>query len=496
MLLLRERPPNCLAARPRTTLILRPVLRTGALFAVAVLVPAAASATAFQIDARTEAQVSSVRAWRQTDADNPIILPRRRLVQYLGLNGYEIIPKAPLGFESSIRVFADFGLPRGEANRVDGLRSEDADLLFANLFYRGQNLQFRLGRQLYTDVMDLIGFDGAWVRYIFRFSKGFGIGAEAYAGLWVKAGSVLGSSVYQPDGIRESDLRRVAAMEAQPYAALDDIAPLVGAKISLVDLYGVSANIGFRQSFLGGKTDIRRIGGDLKWVGFFGLTVMAGVDYDMLLGRFANVRWLGRWDSNELSVQAEYIRASPVLSADSIFLYFAHAPRDGMRLRADYFPVGPLRVYAQGLIDLYGTPLNAQYMTPPLGVAALTPADGVQSNLSYGASGGASARFGSFRAAADLTFKSGYNGRQIWFDLNGGYVPLVPTFTLEARLSVANVTDPVNQYLKGTYIGAQVFASFALSRAGRLSAVVEANFGPATRSDLKVFALYDLKAVF
>lgn len=457
--------------------------------------PAAAWATAFQIDSRTEAQVSSIRAWRQTDADNPIILPRRRLVQYLGLNGYEIIPKAPLGFESSIRVFADFGLPRGEASRVDGLRSEDADLLFANLSYRGQSLQFRLGRQLYTDVMDLIGFDGAWVRYIFRFSAGFGIGAEAYAGLWVKAGSVLGSSVYQPDGIRESDLRRVAAMEAQPYAALDDIAPLIGAKLSLVDLYGISANVGFRQSWLGGKTDIRRIGGDLKWVGFLGLTVMAGIDFDMLLSRVANARWLGRWDSSELSVQVEYIRASPVLSADSIFLYFAHAPRDGFRLRADYYPVGPLRIYAQGLIDLYGTPLNATYM-PLIAVAQLTAADGVQSNLSYGASGGATARFGSFRLAADLTFKSGYNGRQIWFDLNGGWAPLMASFTAEARISVANVTDPVNQYLKGTYIGAQVFASYALTRASRLSVVVEANFGPATRSDLKVFALYDLKAVF
>ncbi|MBL8952365.1 MAG: hypothetical protein JNK82_16415 [Myxococcaceae bacterium] len=455
-----------------------------------LIVPAVAGATAFQVEARTEAQVSSFRAWRGTDADSPILLPRRRLVQYLGLNGYEIIPKAPLGFESSVRVFADFGLPRGEANRVDGLRSEDADLLFANLFYRGQSFQFRLGRQLYTDVMDLMAFDGAWVRYVYRFAAGFGVGAEAYAGLWVKAGSVLGSSVYQPDGIRESDLRRVATMEAQPYAALDDIAPLVGAKVTLDGLYGVTANVGFRQAFLAGKTDIRRIGGDLKWSGFFGLTVMAGVDFDMLLSRVANARWLGRWDGDELAVQVEYQRVSPVLSADSIFLYFAHAPRDGVRARVDYYPVGPLRLYLQAVADVWSTPLNEL-----TGIANL-PSNEVPSNLSYGGGGGAMARFGSFRMQADVTVKTGYGGRQIWLDVNGGYVPLMGALSAEARFSVANITDMVSSNLKGTYTGFQVYGGYMLTRASRMSVVFEANFGPATRSDIKVFALYDLKAVF
>ncbi len=467
------------------------MLRTRALFTIAVLsLPSAVGATAFQIDARTEAQVSSFRAWRGMDADTPVLLPRRRIVQYLGLNGFEIIPKTPIGFESSIRVYADFGLPRGEANRVDGLRSEDADLLFANVYYRGPSLQFRLGRQLYTDVMDLMAFDGAWLRYVYRFASGFGVGAEAYAGLWVKAGSVLGSSVYQPDGIRESDLRRVATMEAQPYAALDDIEPLVGAKVTLDGLYGVTANVGFRQAFLSGKTDIRRIGGDLKWSGFFGITVMAGVDFDMLLSRVANARWLGRWDADEMAIQLEYQRVSPVLSADSIFLYFAHAPRDGLRARFDYFPVGPLRVYVQGLVDFWGTPLN-----PNLGVGGLTAAD-LPSNLSYGGGGGAMARFGSFRLQADVTLKTGYGGRQIWFDVNGGYVPLMGSLSAEARFSVANITDMVSSGLRGTYTGFQLYGGYMLTRASRMSLVFEANFGPATRSDLKVFALYDLKAVF
>jgi hypothetical protein len=485
-----------LSGRPRKVdLYTAPVHRSG-LFAVVVtvLAPTVAWATAFQIEARTEAQMEEMRAWRGSDADSPTLLPRRRLVQYLGLNGYEIIPKTPLGFESSLRVYADFGLPRGEANKVDGLRSEDADLLFANLYYKGPSLQFRIGRQLYTDVLDLMAFDGAWVRYLFRFKAGFGVGAEAYSGLWVKAGSVLGSSVYQPDGIRESDLRRVAAMEAQPYAALDDIEPVVGAKLSVENLAGVTANAGFRQSWLGGKTDIRRIGADLKWQGFFGITVLAGLDFDMLLSRVANARWLGRYDANELSIQVEYLRVSPVLSADSIWAYFAWAPRDGFRARVDFYPVGPLRVYAQAVADFYGTPLNGDATA----IGSLV-ADGtikLPSNLSYGATGGATLRIHSVRVNATATFKTGYGGRQIWGDLNGGYVPLMGNFSAEARFSVANITDMVNSLLKGTYYGGQVYASYALTRASRISLVGEVDFGPATKSDVKVFALYDLKAVF
>lgn len=472
------------------------MLRSRPLFVLAVLLPAAASATAFQIEARTEAQVSSFRSWRGMDADTPVLLPRRRIVQYLGLNGYEIIPKSPLGFESSLRVFADFGLPRGEANRLDGTRSEDADLLFANLYYRGPAIQFRLGRQLYTDILDLMAFDGAWVRYIYKFARGFGVGAEAYAGLWVKAGSVLGSNVYQPDGVRESDLRRVAAMQAQPYAALDDIEPVIGAKISLENLYGVSANLGFRQSWLSGKTDIRRISADLKWQGMFGITVMGGLDFDMLISRVANARWLGRYDGDELSAQVEYLRVSPVLSADSIWAYFAYAPRDGLRVRADYFPVGPLRVYAQFVADFYNTPINPNATT--LGALLADKESGVvaPSNLSFGGSGGALARFGAFTIAGDFTFKTGYGGRQIWVDVNGGYAPLTGNFSLQGRVSVANITDQVASGLRGTYTGVQVYASYVLTRASRISLVAEASFGPATKSDVKVFALYDLKAVF
>jgi hypothetical protein len=272
---------------------------------------------------------------------------------------------------------------------------------------------------------------------------------------------------------------------------------VIGGKLALESLYGVSANLGVRQSWLSGKTDIRRLSADLKWSGFKGVTVVAGFDFDLLLARFANARWMGRYDGAEFGVQLEYLRVSPILSADSIWMYFAQAPRDGGKLRFYWFPVGPLRIYVDGVLDSYNTAIQSMQLATIVAAGPqMSPPLQMPSSLSFGGGGGAAVRFGPFRAMTDLTFKTGYGGRQIWWDLNGGYAPVMGSFNAEARVSVANVTDDVNALLKGTYVGFQVFGGYLVTRASRISLVFEANFGPATKADTKVFALYDLKAVF
>lgn len=99
--------------------------------------------------------------------------------------------------------------------------------------------------------MDFMAFDGLRARYVHR----LGVGAEAYGGLWVKGGSLLGSATFQPDGTRESDLARQAAASA---ANLSDLEPLYGAKLLLENLGGYSASVGHRKSLLAGKTDLER----------------------------------------------------------------------------------------------------------------------------------------------------------------------------------------------------------------------------------------------
>ena len=450
------------------------------------MLPTLAGASAFRLESRTEAQLYSFRSFRDGDPDTLTLLPRRRLVQYLGLEAYELITGEPLGFETSLRVFADWGLPHGEAARVDGVRSEDADLLYANVSYRGEHLQVRVGRQTYVDLMDFASFDGATVRYVHK----IGIGAEAYAGLWVKGSSVLASSVYQPDGIRECDLRRVGLMVARPYAALDDIEPLVGAKLLVENMAGFSGSFGFRQAWLSGKTDIQRLSLEAKYGKSRGLNFVGGVEYDLVLPRVSNFRLQGRFDGAEIAVLAEVMRVTPVLSADSIFLYFATAPRDAARVRADYYPSGPFRFYAQVNADLYNTGLNPDSAVAGAIKDPTTPAP---SPLAFGGSLGTGWRQGSVRGGLDGTLKVGYGGRQIWVDLNLGWAPENGVFSLDGRLSFANVQDSLNTRLKGNFFGGQLWGSYFFSRNTRASLVLEENLNAFSKSDTKVFFMLDWK---
>ncbi len=469
------------------------------LLALLLLAPVSALAQAFRVEARTEAQLYAFRSFTDSNPDNPTLLPRRRLVQYLGLEAYELITQQPIGFDASMRVFTDFGLPTADAQKVDGLKTTDFDLLLANAYYRGDTVQAKVGRQTYTDVGDIIAFDGAWVRVLYPLgvshAPGFGpsatgVGAEAYGGLWVKGGSSLASSVYQPDGIRESDLRRVALMQTAPYAALDDIEPLAGVKLLGQNVLGsgVSGGLGFRQAWLSGKVDRQELIVDLRYGRGRGLNALGGAEYDLLMSRVGNARAQVRYDASEFAVSAEYLHVNPVLSADSIFLYFATAARDELRLRADYYPVGPFRFYLAVLGDTRGTDINST-----LGTYSALKDPTLPSSVDAGGSAGASAHAGSLRASADVTYKSGFGGSQFWVDLAGGFLPENGLFSVDARLSYANIADDVNALLKGSFFGAQLWGSWFLTRSTRASVMVEENVNPFSKSDTKVFLIFDWK---
>jgi hypothetical protein len=444
-----------------------------------------ASASAYQIEARTEAQAYQIRAWRGTTPDDVVLLPRRRIVQYLGLNAFELVTGQDLGFESNLRVYADLGLPRGEAEKIDGLRTEDADLLHAYARYARGGFEGRLGRQLYVDSMDIMAFDGLRLRYVSR----LGLGAEVYGGLWVRGAGFLGSSVYQPDGTRESDARRLEQGVAGADASLDALAPTYGAKLLLEDLKGFSGSVGYRKSLVDGKTDLERAGVEFRYGRGLGLSALAGLDFDMLQMQPAQVRAQVRFDKTLFAVSVEALRFTPVFSADSIWYYFAFAPRDEGRVRVDFYPVGPLRFYVQGLASLYHTEVNDD-----LRLAGALEAEGEPSSVNAGGSIGAALRRGRLRSALDVTYRRGYGGDQLWVDLTGGYSFGRGLLDLDGRVSVANVEDAFNPLLKGNFFGAQLWASRALSQAARLSLVLEQNFNAFSHSDTKVFFLFDLKA--
>ncbi|WP_245592020.1 hypothetical protein [Cystobacter fuscus] len=444
-----------------------------------------ASASAFQVEARTEAQVYQIRSWRDAAPSEPVLLPRRRIVQYLGVAGYELVTGQDLGFESNLRVFADFGLPRGEAARIDGVRSEDADLLHAFVRYGVGGVEGRLGRQLYGDVSDILAFDGLSLRYV----SPVGVGAEVYGGLWVKGAGFLSSSVYQPDGVRESDTRRLELGVAGADSTLTALEPVYGAKLLLENVRGVSASVGYRRALLAGKTDLERATAEARFGRGLGLNAVAGVDVDLLQLKPAQARLQVRWDAEDLAVSGEAMRLSPVFSADSIWYWFAYAPRDEARVRVDFFPRGALRYYVQAVGSLYHTVLNSS-----LQLAEAAKAAGGQPSFTVGGSAGAALRRERFRSALDVSVRGGYGGTQLWADLTAGYGFGEGRTTVDGRLSAAYIHDGFNPLLAGGFLGAQLWASQALTRAARVSLVLEQNVNPYTRWDTKVFFLFDLKA--
>ncbi|MFL5349869.1 MAG: hypothetical protein ACJ8AT_34255 [Hyalangium sp.] len=450
-----------------------------------VLAAGSASASAVQIEARTEAQAYQIRAWRGTTPDDVVLLPRRRIVQYLGLNAFELVTGQDLGFESSLRLFADFGLPHGEASKVDGLRSEDADLMYAYARYSTGGFEGKLGRQLYIDSMDIMAFDGLRLRYMSR----FGVGAEAYGGLWVKGAGFLSSSVYGPDGTRDSDSRRLDQGVVGADSSLGSLEPVFGAKLLMGNLKGFSGSLGVRKAVTDGKTDLERAGLEFRYARGLGVNALAGVDFDLLQMKLAQARAQVRWDREVYALSAEALRFSPVFSSDSIWYYFAFAPRDEARLRADFYPVGPLRYYIQALASLYHTNINST-----LGIASQVNEPGAPGSKNVGGSVGASLRRGGLRSALDLTYRTGFGGSQLWVDLTGGYSFDQGLLDLDGRLSVAHVDDEFNPQLRGNFFGVQAWASRALSRTTRASLVVEENVNPFSKPDTKVFLLIDLKA--
>lgn len=455
-----------------------------------------ALAAAYQVEARTEAQAYEIRSYRGTSPDKPVLLPRRRVVQYLGVNAYELMPNTDLGFESNLRLFHDFGLPENEANLLDGVRTRDADLLYANLRYRGNafdgKVEGQLGRMIYADVGDILAFDGLRIRYMSRFR----VGAELYGGYWVRESGFLGSSVYQPDGVRDSDVRRIRAnpdpTTRDPALAisesLDMPAPLIGAKILVDNIEGVYGALGYRKSFVNGHTDYERLIVEARYgkmpKSFNGFV---GLEYDLFQSTLSQARLHLRYDQPIWAASVELMRLQPTFSAQSIWYYFAYAPRTELRVRGDFTPIGPLRYYVQAIHAAYGAPINE-------GIGLATIEDkGPDTNS--GGSLGAAARFGAIRANADVTYRNGFGGRQLWFDLNGGYVGEENRWSVDARVSTANVADAYNTNLRGQFLGFQVWGSYALTRAARLSLALEQNVNPYTSSDTRVFFLFDVKAV-
>jgi hypothetical protein len=404
----------------------------------------------------------------------------------LGLNAFEIVTGQDFGFESSLRVFTDFGLLASEAAKLDGLHTTEADLLLAQLTFRTSGLEVRAGRQTYVDTMQYMAFDGARAKYV----SPFGLGAEAYAGLWVKGGNLLGASVYQPDGTRETDSRRIALAIPTADSSLSEIEPVYGGKILIENLRKFSASAGYRKAVIAGKTDLERALVDVAYGSGLGFTALAGAEYDLYRMTLSQLRAQVRYDEAKLAITAEALRVSTVLSSNSIWYYFATAPRDEGRLRLDLMPGGPFRYYLQGVGSFYRVEVN-----PNTQLGNFIRSQPLGNSSNYGGNAGTSLQLARFHSSLDLTYRTGFGGTQAWADLTCGTSSRDAVYTWDIRISYANITDQLNPLLRGSFIGGQVWGSYRLTGSSRISAVLEENVNSFTRSDTKFFFVFDFRSL-
>ncbi|HEY6104480.1 MAG TPA: hypothetical protein VIV59_00750, partial [Anaeromyxobacteraceae bacterium] len=378
--------------------------------------PATALGAAWDVEARTEAQFYSTPRFTSVPGEYRWLL-RQRLAQVLDLAGFELVGGEDAGMSLLLRLDADFGVTRGEERGLDDAARARLQLLGARLWWKGLargRMDVELGRVNALDPVTFFAFDGG--RVAIRPVPWLEI--AAFGGLRVEGASWLGSSTFAPDGVRDSDARRlgayaVVACPPNPPSApgvpcadptLDDPAPVFGGRVTATGLPGgfmSSAHAEYRRTLRAGGVIEERVGGGLRYqVG--PVAADAAGQWDLYLSRLVVLRAALRWAALPwLALVAEGGTWRPVFSADSIFNAYDTSPWQEARLRADLSPSGPLRLWAAG---------GLAWIEPTaFGRAAF----GDRGGTSPEASGGATWAAGATALSADASWRGGVQGRQL-----------------------------------------------------------------------------------
>ncbi len=457
---------------------------------VVALLPAAALASAYDVEARTEAQVDTISGSTAV-AGRPLL--RRRIVQVLDLAGFELLQGEDAGVNLTVRFDADFAVSDADVRRVGDAYRDRFQLLGGRLHWdgiAGGRVDLDAGRIVALDPLTFFSFDGgrATVRPVPW------LAVTAFGGARVTGASWLGSATFAPDGVRTSDIRRIRAgvvpilpcpdpSELCADPTLGEVEPTLGGRVALLHLPGGFASgveLEWRRTLRSGSIVEDRVGGGAHYrVGPVALD--GATEWDLYLARLTALRLGARWAvARWLGLSAEAAHWHPSFSADSLFNLFDTAPLREVRLRADVTP-GRWRWYVAG---------GAQKYTPTaFGAAELRDEGGY---APFGAAG-ASGEVGGTQLFADATLQGGVQGRQGWLTLvarQGWHGWL----TVEGRGTLASLADPLQPLNEGTFAAAALLLSGRLERRARLSLLVEDSTPRFTRNDLRLFAFLTLGA--
>ncbi|MCA9635914.1 MAG: hypothetical protein KC420_07790 [Myxococcales bacterium] len=327
------------------------------------------------------------------------LLSRRRLVQYVNLGVYELLPprrpgelhrsleEGQLHIVSSMRLRNDFGtyLRQGDdrsARTLESLDGRQVDLLFAYL--EGQRLggfvDLRAGRQFEMSGLDFYAFDGAWTRAHLPVLP---LAVEAFGGMMVDGSQLFGFPTFELDGTNGTARDR-------------SFSPMAGAALSSSGLRWLDARLAYRRTFTPSALNRGAIDDD----GSAGLA--SGVDQELVslsaaarladgrLSPYAALRYnLGtaRLDdvsagihmamSERQSIRALYIRTIPAFDLDSIFNTFTNEAFEDVRVVLESRPNARWILAARSQTRLFRDQTTSELETLPARALRLGVGGGV-----------------------------------------------------------------------------------------------------------------------
>jgi hypothetical protein len=326
----------------------------------------------------------------------PRLLRRMRLVQYLNLGVYDLLPPreadewrrdpddGQLEIVASMRLRHDFGEFLRDAGPDSGpvLRSVDGrqiDLMYGYVQGRrmGGFFDFRAGRQFETSGLDWYAFDGGWARA----TTPAHLAVEVFGGLQVNPAHVFGWPTFALDGTSGNEPADRAG------------SPMLGTALSLVELRWIHARVAYRRTFTPAGINRNILEPTGASDGSVNEGVRSGVDQELVSATlnmnlakgvftpFAAVRFnLGtlRLDnvaagfsvavSEQHMIRAQYLRTVPSFDLDSIFNLFTLQPIEDVRLSYQVRAGGGWTLLGRG-----GARIFRNQPTAALGVEAEPP---------------------------------------------------------------------------------------------------------------------------
>ena len=479
-------------------------MRASVAWAVTVVlagVPRPASAAEVRTVSRTIGEGYMVRV----PGPEGTLLSRRRMVQYVGVGVYGILPpKQPdqlrrdpadgqLRVQASMRLRHDFGTFTRRAGSDAALQNIDGrqiDLLYGYL--EGERLggwvDLRAGRQFEMSGLDFYAFDGGWL----RIRTPAHLAVEVFGGFSVDGTAVFGYPTFELDGTQGTGADRVSS-------------PMLGTALALADIRWLDARLAYRRTFTPASMGEDLVDSD----GTRGLA--AGVDQEIVSATAALRLAKGRlspfaagrvnlgtarlddvsagvwWSLTDIhSLRAQYLRTIPAFDLDSIFNVFSVTPFEDVRVVYQVRPSERWTVYGRFQGRIFREETTAHLDTEP----------DRATSFGGGGGGGAAYRIRRLAVRADAFGLSGEGGTRVGGSIDARTHVWWDRVAIDTRAFVVYYRDDVDAARRGHSVALQLGTNLRLAHGVYFNVVGEQLLSPFYDSAFRAFASLSLDWAF